>query len=202
MASTRKKAAKAPSAAGRLDAIALLKADHRKVSGWFEEFDSARTSGKKQQLAGSICAALKVHTEIEEEIFYPAFLEATKDEDMHHEAVVEHDGAKKLIAEIEASGPQDEYFDAKVTVLAEMIRHHVKEEEQPGGMFAEARKSKMDLQALGAQLQARKSELEKSAGQDARQNVGESNGERAGNPRARKGSSKESNQQSAWSARA
>jgi hemerythrin superfamily protein len=141
------------------DAIALLKADHRQVEQWFEEFESTRSASKKQRLATNICDALKVHTEIEEEIFYPAFLKATKDEDMHHEAIVEHDGAKKLIAEIEASSPQDDYFDAKVTVLAEMIKHHVKEEEQPSGMFAEAKKSKMDLDALGRELAARKQEL-------------------------------------------
>jgi hemerythrin superfamily protein len=150
---SRPKNTKAP------DAVALLKADHRQVEQWFKEFESARSSTKKQQLATNICNALKVHTEIEEEIFYPAFLKATKDEDMHHEAIDEHDGAKKLIAEIEASSPADDYFDAKVTVLSEMIKHHVKEEEQPSGMFAEAKKSKMDLEELGRELAARKSEL-------------------------------------------
>jgi hemerythrin superfamily protein len=146
-----------------LDAVALLKADHRQVEEWFEQFDSARSAAKKKQLATNICTALKVHTEIEEEIFYPAFLKATKDEDMHHEAVVEHDGAKKLIAEIESMGPEDDYYDAKVTVLSEMIKHHVKEEEQPGGMFAESKKSKMDLVELGAELAARKQELTQQA---------------------------------------
>jgi hypothetical protein len=97
-----------------------------------------------------------VHTEIEEQIFYPAFLKATKDKDMHHEAVIEHDGAKKLIAEIEASDPSDDYFDSKVHVLSEMIKHHVKEEEKSDGMFAEAKKSKMDLADLGRQLSERK----------------------------------------------
>ncbi|HEY4973353.1 MAG TPA: hypothetical protein VII41_07070, partial [Steroidobacteraceae bacterium] len=97
---------------------------------------------------------------IEEEIFYPAFLAATKDAPMHHEAVVEHAGAKHLIAEIEASSPADDYFDAKVKVLSEMIKHHVKEEEQPGGMFAEAKKSDMDLEELGRELKARKKQLE------------------------------------------
>ena len=114
---------------------------------------------KKRELAGKICTALKVHTTIEEEIFYPAFLEATEDKEMHHEAEVEHDGAKKLIAEIEASGPEDDYYDAKVKVLSEMIKHHVKEEEQRDGMFAEARQSDMDLKALGEQLATRKAEL-------------------------------------------
>ena len=141
------------------DAIALLKADHRQVEQWFEEFQSARSSSRKQTLAVNICNALKAHTTIEEEIFYPAFLQATRDEDKHHEAIIEHDGAKKLIAAIEASTPDDEYFDARVTVLSEMIKHHVKEEEQASGLFAEAKQSKMDLVEIGRQLAARKREL-------------------------------------------
>lgn len=145
---------------GGMDAIALLKADHRQVEEWFEQFDKARDADRKQQLATQICNALKVHATIEEEIFYPAFLAATGETDIHHEAEVEHNGAKKLIAEIEESSPDDEYFDAKVTVLSEMIKHHVKEEEQSDGMFSKARDSDMDLDALGEQLQARKSELE------------------------------------------
>ncbi|HEV7631886.1 MAG TPA: hemerythrin domain-containing protein [Steroidobacteraceae bacterium] len=147
------------------DAIALLKADHRQVEAWFKEFEGSKSDSRKAKLADQICSALTVHTQIEEEVFYPAFLDATKDEDMHHEAVVEHDGAKKLIAEIEGSDPGEEYFDAKVKVLSEMIKHHVKEEEQPSGMFAEARKSDMDLVALGEQLAARKEELMGAASQ-------------------------------------
>jgi len=100
-----------------------------------------------------------VHATIEEEIFYPAFLEATGETDLHHEAEVEHQGAKNLIAAIEESGPEDEYLDARVTVLAELIRHHVNEEEQRDGMFAKAKASDMDLESLGEQLQARKEEL-------------------------------------------
>jgi hypothetical protein len=111
-------------------------------------------------LASKSCEALTVHTTIEEEIFYPAFLETTEDKDIHHEALVAHDGAKKLIAQIREISSEDEYFDAKVTVLSEMIKHHVNEEEQPGGMFAEAKKSDMDRAALGEQLLARKRELE------------------------------------------
>ena len=107
-----------------LDAVALLKADHRQVEQWFSQFEKTGSAVKKQQLASSICAALTVHTSIEEEIFYPAFLKATKDKDMHHEAIVEHAGAKALIAEIEEMSPRDDYFDAKVTVLSEMIKHH------------------------------------------------------------------------------
>ena len=143
----------------RRDAISVLKADHRQVEGWFKQFDNTDSKQRKGTLAGKICEALKVHTTIEEELFYPAFLQATEDKELHHEAEVEHNGAKKLIAEIEDSNPDDEYYDAKVTVLREMIKHHVKEEEKPGGMFAEARRSDMDLEALGEQLRARKQEL-------------------------------------------
>jgi hemerythrin superfamily protein len=142
------------------DAIALLKADHRQVEGWFAEFDKSRSTSKKAQLASKICEALTVHTTIEEEIFYPAFIEATEDRDLHHEAIVEHAGAKNLIAQIQKMSPEDDFFEAKVTVLSEMIKHHVKEEEQRGGMFSEARNSDMDLQALGGQLLARKKELQ------------------------------------------
>ena len=142
------------------DAISLLKSDHRQVEQWFEEFESARADGRKKDLAQKICQALQVHTQIEHEIFYPAFLEVTGEEDIHHEAEVEHDGAKKLIAEIESSGPADDYFDAKVKVLSEMIKHHVNEEEKRGGMFAKARESQMDLQSLGEQL-ARKGRAER-----------------------------------------
>jgi hemerythrin superfamily protein len=145
------------------DAISLLKADHREVEGWFEQFEKARSNHRKLDLAQKICSALRRHTAIEEEVFYPAFLEATDDKEIHHEAEVEHSGAKKLIAQIEASGPEDEYYDAKVKVLSEMIKHHVKEEERPDGMFAEARKAGMDLKALGEELKVRKARLENGA---------------------------------------
>jgi hemerythrin superfamily protein len=151
--------AKAGHSAKPVNAITLLKADHRQVAEWFEEFEKSRSADKKAALAQKICAALRAHTTIEEEIFYPAFLEATGDTDIHHEAEVEHAGAKALISQIEKSDPSDDHFDAKVKVLSELIRHHVKEEEQPDGMFAEARDSQMDLEELGARLQARKEEL-------------------------------------------
>ena len=144
---------------GSRDAIALLKSDHREVEGLFAQFEKARSESKKKDLADKICNALRAHTPIEEEIFYPAFLEATGDRDTHHEAEIEHEGAKKLIAEIEASDPSDDYYDSKLKVLSEMIKHHVNEEEQRGGMFAEAKQSKMDLAALGTELKQRKQEV-------------------------------------------
>src|SRR4030095_2288882 len=160
----RRKSTRKTAARSRRDAISLLKADHRQVASWFSSFEKTRSETRKQQLASRICSALKVHTRIEEEIFYPSFLEQAQEEDIHHEAVVEHEGAKKLIAEIEAATPTDEYYDAQVTVLSDMIKHHVKEEEQPGGMFAKARKSDMDLAELGKRLAARKKQLMNSSG--------------------------------------
>jgi hemerythrin superfamily protein len=159
-----RKAKKNSSKRPTLDAIGLLKADHRQVEQWFEAFEKTKSDAKKQDLAARICKALTVHTTIEEEIFYPAFLQATEDKDMHHEAEIEHAGAKNLIAQIEKSGPDDDYYDSKVKVLSEMIKHHVKEEEQRGGMFAEAKQSDMDLVALGAQMAARKKELMAAGG--------------------------------------
>ena len=143
----------------KLDAVALLKADHRKVEGLFEKFEAATGDGRKKALAEQICMELTVHTKIEEDVFYPA-CEGAVEEDLLKEAYVEHDGAKVLIAEIEAGGPDDEFYDAKVKVLSEQIEHHVEEEEKRmEGMFAQARKAGLDMDALGEQLRARKEEL-------------------------------------------
>jgi len=139
------------------DAIALLKADHRKVEELFEKYENAR--GKKADIARKICMELTIHTMIEEEIFYPACREAGVDSDMMDEANVEHDGAKSLIAELEAGSPDDDFYDAKVKVLSEEIKHHVKEEEKRGGIFGGAREAELDLAALGEQMAARKEEL-------------------------------------------
>ena len=140
------------------DAIALLKADHRKVEELFEKYETAR--GKKADIAQKICMELTIHTKIEEEIFYPACREAGVESDMMDEANVEHDGAKALILELEKGSPDDEYYDAKVKVLSEEIKHHVKEEEQRGGIFSQAREADLDLVDLGQQLAARKKELQ------------------------------------------
>jgi hemerythrin superfamily protein len=146
-------------AESKQDAIALLKADHRNVEELFEKFESAKGDGAKRKIALQICTELTVHTAIEEEIFYPA-CEGKVEEDLIKEAYVEHDGAKLLMAEIEAGGPDDEYYDAKVKVLQEQIEHHVKEEEQMlKGMFSQARRAGLNMDALGEQLAARKQEL-------------------------------------------
>ena len=146
--------------AGKQDAVALLKQDHRTVEDLFEKFEKASGEGRKQKLAEEICLELSVHAMIEEEIFYPA-CEGKIEEDLLKEAYVEHDGAKVLIAQLlEGDGQSDEYFDAKVKVLQEQIEHHVEEEEQgPKSLFGQARKTDVDLKALGEQLAERKKEL-------------------------------------------
>ncbi len=141
------------------DAIALLKADHRKVEELFEQFEKARGDSRKQMLAHEICNELKIHTMIEEEIFYPAF-RGKIEEDTLDEAYVEHDGAKVLINDIESSDPSADFYDAKVTVLSEEIKHHVHEEEMPSdGMFAQCRRTDVDLVELRDRMLARKEEL-------------------------------------------
>ncbi|CAN7277650.1 hemerythrin domain-containing protein [Phenylobacterium sp. LjRoot219] len=139
-------------------AISLLKKDHRQVEEWFDEFEQLDADAEKLELFRKIALALKVHTQIEEEIFYPEE-RGEVDDDILDEAYVEHAGAKRLIAEIEAMKPDEDLYDAKVKVLSEYIKHHVKEEEQPGGMFAQAKKGDDDLDAMGERLQARKAEL-------------------------------------------
>ena len=149
------------------DAISLLKSDHRKVESLFARYEKSRSRDVKAKLAREICLELSVHTTIEEELFYPA-IKVTVDPDINDEAYVEHDGAKALIAEILAGTPDDEFYDAKVKVLSEQIKHHVKEEEQRGGMFAQAKDDgDVDLVAIGTAMRARKKVLAaemKSAG--------------------------------------
>lgn len=141
------------------DAIALLKADHRKVEKLFADFEKASSSSKKRELAHQVCVEIKIHTMIEEEIFYPA-LRGKIEKSTLDEAYVEHDGAKVLVNDIEAGGPDDDFYDAKVKVLSEEIKHHVREEERPSeGMFAQARDADVDLVALRDRLLARKQEL-------------------------------------------
>ena len=142
---------------GEKDAIQLLKADHREVEGMFSQFEKTNGMFTKAKLAEQICLALKVHTQIEEEIFYPAARDALSDEEMVDEAVVEHAAAKDLIAEIEAMEPGEDLFDAKVKVLSEQIEHHVEEEEKE--MFPKLQKTDMDMRALGLRMAERKMEL-------------------------------------------
>lgn len=147
-----------PLAAAR-DAIAVLKADHREIDTWFDDFARTEDRRLKMELATRICGALRVHTTIEEEIFYPAFLKATLHRRLHHDAIVEHGEAKNLVGEIERSDPGDDFYDSRMKVLADLVRRHVREEEKPHGLFELARRSRMDLAALGQVLEARKNEF-------------------------------------------
>jgi len=141
------------------DGLQLLAADHRKVEALFEKFESAKGVSLKEQLVKQICTELKVHAQIEEEIYYPAVRGKVEDADLD-EAYVEHDSAKLLINELEAAEPDESFYDAKVKVLSELIEHHVKEEEkQRDNLFQQTRAADVDLEALGAQLAARKAEL-------------------------------------------
>jgi hemerythrin superfamily protein len=143
-----------------IDAVTLLKQEHRQVAEWFNEYDFVRSDLRKQDLALRICRALRVHAAMEEDIFYPALLQATDDPILFEMAVDEHTDARRLIEQIMQSSSMDELFDSKVRILADVIAQHVAEEECPGGIFDEAEESDMDLQSLGIQLQVRRHQLE------------------------------------------
>lgn len=144
------------------DAIELLDADHRAAKALFDDFAqlSKHHAGgaKRKALAEQICLELTIHLRLEEEIFYPPVREAIRDDDLLDEAEVEHAGAKELIGQILAMKPDDELYDAKVTVLGEYIQHHVKEEREQ--MFPKVRKCGIDLAHLGEQLRVRRQELQ------------------------------------------
>ena len=154
------------------DAIAMLTADHKKVKKLFADFDKLKDAGSdedKASIVDQICNELKIHTELEEEIFYPAVRKAIDDGDLMDEALVEHAGAKELIAQLEDASPEDDLYDAKVTVLGEQIDHHVKEEE--GDMFPKAKKAKVDTEALGATMLKRKIALMEKMGMNDDENA-------------------------------
>ena len=159
--SSSKKSASRKSSSSRsrqMSALTLLQQDHKMVQELFDKFEKTRSEEKKAEIAAQIVNELKIHAQIEEEIFYPAARAAIKETDLLDEATVEHQSAKDLIAQIEGEGPDGELFEAKVKVLGEYIRHHVKEEQNE--LFKEVRKAKdLDLNALGEQLQARKEAL-------------------------------------------
>jgi len=161
--STTTKARLAPKTPAEKDAIARLKADHVKVSGLFATYEKTRSVAKKTALVAEICTELSVHAQIEEEIFYPEVKAALKDRVLVPEATVEHASLKDLIAQIEAVEPDGEMYDAKVKVLSEYVKHHVKEEQNE--MFPKVKASSLDLRALGARMAARKAKLLAMRGQ-------------------------------------
>ena len=156
LASTKKSPTRKSSSQPQ-EATALLRADHKLVSGLFAEYEKARSPSKKQQLVNQICTELTVHAQVEEEIFYPAVKAALKDKELIPEATVEHSTLKELIAQVEGVEPDGEMFDAKIKVLSEYVKHHVKEEHNE--MFPKAKASRLDMVELGARLAARKAEL-------------------------------------------
>jgi hemerythrin superfamily protein len=143
------------------DAIALLRADHKQVSALFEAYEKARAATRKATLVQQICTELRVHAQIEEEIFYPAAKAALKDHELIPEAVVEHASLKSLIGQVEGKEPAGEEFDARIQVLSEYVKHHVKEEQNE--IFPKVRDTRLDLAELGDRLAARKEELKASA---------------------------------------
>jgi hemerythrin superfamily protein len=157
--SKRKKSETSPSfSAPSKDAVELLEEDHRKVEELFDEFDEAEEDDERRgELAKQICRELTVHAEIEEEIFYPRALEATKDNELIDEAIVEHASVKHLIGEIEEMEPGDNLFDARIRVLEEMVKRHIQEEEEE--LFPELTSAGMDTAAVGQELARRKQEL-------------------------------------------
>jgi len=146
------------------DAIALLIADHKKVQKMFKDYEKLGEddAARKGELCTQICTELKIHTTIEEEIFYPAMREALEEQDLLDEAEVEHASAKELIAQLEGMTPGEDHFDAKVTVLGEYINHHVKEEQNE--MFPKAKQTEVDLVALGEEMMERKQECQREMG--------------------------------------
>jgi len=151
--------ARAPSAAGNSpDAVAFLIKQHRDAKKLFKQFEKAGRKTEKERITNAVCKMLQVHTKIEEEIFYPACRSAGLDPDQMDEADVEHDSAKDLIAQVEGKSADDSHYDAKVKVLGEYVNHHVEEEESE--MFKKARRLKLDMKGLGAQLKARANALE------------------------------------------
>ncbi|HEX6414465.1 MAG TPA: hemerythrin domain-containing protein [Burkholderiales bacterium] len=143
----------------KLNALELLKQDHAKVKQSFKEFEKMdhEDEATMQEMVRAVCAELKAHTTIEEEIFYPAVRAAIEDEDLMNEAQVEHASAKDLIAQLEGMQPDDPLYSATFTVLGEYVLHHVKEEESE--MFPQVRKAKLDLEELGAKIMARKQQI-------------------------------------------
>lgn len=152
----------ASSAPKAQDAIALLKADHKKVSELFAQFETTRSAAKRKLLVEQICTELTIHTAIEEEIFYPAVKLALKDKELVPEANVEHGSIKDLIAQVKGIEPDGEMYDARVRVMSEFVKHHVKEEQTE--MFPKAKKTRLDMHALGAEMASRKAQLLADAG--------------------------------------
>jgi hemerythrin superfamily protein len=147
-----------PSKDKTTNAITMLKEDHDKVKDLFDKFEETNGSATKAKIVSEAVMALKVHATIEEELFYPSVRQNIEDEDgIMDEADEEHHVAKVLIAELEEMSGDEGHWDAKFKVLAESVRHHIKEEE--GKLFKQARKTDIDFNALGSQMASLKQKL-------------------------------------------
>jgi len=147
-------------------ALELLMTDHRKVEDLFSQYDDEKDGDEdtRRRLAQRICAELKVHTQIEEELFYPFLRENLEEDDLDlvEEAQVEHNSAKDLIEQIEGATEIDDEYNAKVKVLGEYIRHHVNEEENE--IFPKVADHPEELDEVGQEMASRKSELAEELG--------------------------------------
>lgn len=150
-----------PATAVKSNAFTLLKDDHKKVKKLFKEFQSIKkrddSDERKSELTKEICREIKVHTQLEEEIFYPSARQAIGDEDVMEEAGIEHASVKQLVSQLESMEPGDPHYDAIVKVMSEYVEHHVREEEDQ--MFPMLKKAKLDAKGLGEQITRRKEEL-------------------------------------------
>ncbi len=149
-------------------AIAILLKDHDRVRKLFDEFEKASASQRKEAIIGQAVTELKIHATLEEEIFYPAVRQHVG-RDLMNEADEEHHVARVLIAELDHGGPRDDHRVAKFTVLAESVRHHIKEEE--GEVLPKAKELKIDFEALGRRMLERKEILERDGIPDDREHA-------------------------------
>jgi hypothetical protein len=150
-------------AVGDENAIAMLRQQHRQIQQQFARYEQEMSESQWGVAVRDALTTLKMHMEVEEEVFYPAYLDATDDQERHHDAMVEHEAAKKLIEDIEYSDPADEYFEAMMRLLFKIVRAHISEEEAPGGMFDTARRAGIDLKKLAKSMAAKQAELEETA---------------------------------------
>lgn len=162
------------------DVLQMLRDDHEKVKSLFQEFEEAEDSKTKQSICEETLLELKVHAQLEEEVFYPAVRAEIEEEDIMDEAVEEHHVAKMLISELEEMDAEDDQFEAKFTVLGEVIDHHVQEEE--GEMFAKVEDMDLDFESLAQEMTQRKEELMEELGSAK----GKASNKRKAAPRAKR----------------
>ena len=148
--------------ANKQDALSILKKDHGKVQKIFQDFDQTQDRATKQKLVATACNELTIHTQVEEELFYPAARQALGDGKLLDEASVEHESVSQLINKLQEMQPGSSKYEAVFTVLGEYVNHHIKEEEDE--LFPQVKKSDLDLETLGQQIMERKEQLKAGVG--------------------------------------